>query len=135
VRTKKGSRLHKKGSRLHVHRGNGIVAADVAAEISQALGRELAGRRAAAKALMRWTSASERTAKSWLLGQCLPGTIHLLSLMQQSDEVWGAVVKLVGRQAVSAAPLADVRHLLASALVALGGEQADVTSVTGRGRK
>lgn len=46
---------------------------------------------------MRWTSVSERTAKSLLAGSHGPTGEHLVELMRNSNEVLAAVLSLAGR--------------------------------------
>jgi hypothetical protein len=60
--------------------------------IARALRRELGGSHQAVKQLMRWTGASERTAKNWLAGACGPSGAHLIAIMAQSDEVLSSVL-------------------------------------------
>ena len=52
-----------------------IAPEDFAKAISTALRKELGSSHVAAKTVMRWTGASERTAKNWLGGVC--GAIRL----------------------------------------------------------
>jgi hypothetical protein len=66
--------------------------------ISAALRIELGASHQAVKRLMRWTGASERTAKNWLSGTCGPSGVHLVSLMNRSDNVVDCVLALAGRR-------------------------------------
>jgi hypothetical protein len=55
--------------------------------IADALRRELGPTHQAIKTVMRWTGASERTAKYWLSGERGPSGEHLIRLAQHSDAV------------------------------------------------
>ena len=71
---------------------------DVYAEaIAEALRTELGATHRATKTLMRWTGASERTAKNWLSGRCGPSGYHLIQLARESDIVLATVLALAGR--------------------------------------
>lgn len=65
--------------------------------ISEALRLELSATHRAAKTLMSWTGASERTAKHWMAGTVGPSGPHLLELMRNSDAVLRVVLELAGR--------------------------------------
>ena len=75
---------------------------DYAIAISTALRSELTGGHRAAKTVMRWTNASERSAKNWLAGTRGPSGWHLILLARQSDAVALAVLKLAGRDGFGA---------------------------------
>ncbi|MBX6382447.1 MAG: hypothetical protein IRZ07_05650 [Microbispora sp.] len=91
-----------------------------AATLAAALRSELGGKRAAAKTLMRWTGASERTAKAWLGGISGPSGEHLIALLRHSDAVFALVLRLSGRVASSGPDdLAVARRHLLAALAAL----------------
>src|SRR3546814_8309912 len=60
--------------------------------IAQALRGELGSSHRATKTLMRWTGASERTAKHWLAGHHGPGGGHLIALLRESETVYEAVL-------------------------------------------
>src|SRR3546814_18905308 len=47
---------------------------------------------------MRWTGASERTAKHWLAGHHGPGGGHLIALLRESETVYEAVLTAAGRR-------------------------------------
>lgn len=68
-----------------------------AGAIADALRTELGQTHRATKTLMRWTGASERTAKNWLSGCCGPSGHHLVHLVRQSDTVLAALLALAGR--------------------------------------
>jgi len=82
--------------------------------IAAALHRELDGTHRAVKTTMRWTGASERTAKNWIAGSHGPSGEHLISLLRNSDEVLIGLLTLAGRdQAIVALRLVEMRDRLA----------------------
>lgn len=83
----------KTGNKLHFELGEG----DLAVMISQALTTELGASHRAAKTIMGWTGASERTVKHWLAGTHVPKGDHLVSLARHSDHVLGAILVAAGR--------------------------------------
>src|SRR3546814_16509355 len=66
--------------------------------IAQALRGELGSSHRATKTLMRWTGASERTAKHWLAGHHGPGGGHLIALLRESER---SEERRVGKECVS----------------------------------
>jgi hypothetical protein len=68
--------------------------------IATALRNEVGGGHRATKTLMRWTGASERTAKNWLAGTHSPSGVHLVDLAKNSDEVFNLVLALSERRPV-----------------------------------
>ena len=60
------------------------------------------------KVIMNWTSAGERTVKSWISGASGPRGEHLIGLMRSSDIIFHGVLSLAGRDAVI-----DPQHLAA----------------------
>jgi len=84
-----------------------------AAIIAGALAKELGETHRAAKVLMGWTGAGERTVKHWLAGIHGPCGDHLLVLMQESDAVFEAFLTAVNRHdaAIAARMLAAQRSL------------------------
>ena len=74
-----------------------------ATAIGSALQSELGDGHRAAKTVMRWTSASERSAKNWLEGRRGRSGWHLILLIRKSDAVALAVMKLADREAVGGA--------------------------------
>ena len=84
-----------------------------AAIIAGALANELGETHRAAKVLMGWTGAGERTVKHWLAGLHGPRGDHLLVLMQESDAVFEAVLTAINRRdaAIAARMLAAQRSL------------------------
>lgn len=66
--------------------------------VAEALVAELGKTHRAAKILMGWTGAGERTLKRWLAGSHGPRGDHLLVLMGRSDAVFEAVLVAVDRR-------------------------------------
>lgn len=71
--------------------------------IADALRAELGLTHQAIKTAMRWTGASERTAKYWLSGERGPSGEHLIRLAQHSDVVLMTILTMAAR-------LSDHRH-------------------------
>lgn len=69
-----------------------------AAMIAKALRSELGNTHQAAKTVMQWTGASERTAKHWLAGHHGPAGDYLIVLMRESEAVFEAVLSAAGRR-------------------------------------
>lgn len=80
-----------------------------ATSIADALRTELGQSHRATKTLMRWTGASDRTAKNWLSGCCGPSGRHLIELARQSDTVLATLLGLAGRN----------RHMVGADLLAI----------------
>lgn len=72
--------------------------AEFIGQISSALRSELGGSRAAVKTIMRWTAASDRSARTWMNGSGSPSGYHLLRLARESDGVFDVILDLTGRQ-------------------------------------
>ena len=97
---------------------NGIYAGLIA----EALRAELGESHRALKTIMRWTGASERTAKNWYTGTIGPSGANLIELVRHSDEVYEAFCEQAGRQeAVSTAKLMDSRDAISQFLDYLNG--------------
>lgn len=84
----------KEGNKLLQRSGSSTAYAEA---IAEALRVELGATHRATKTLMRWTGASERTAKNWLSGRCGPSGFHLVRLVRESDIVLATVLALAGR--------------------------------------
>lgn len=69
-----------------------------AVAIGAALRSELGDGHRAAKTVMRWTGACERTARIWLSGKGGPSGCRLIMLMRESDAVAATVLKLAERE-------------------------------------
>lgn len=90
--------------------------ADYIRQISDALRGELGTTGAAAKTIMRWTDASDRSARNWLGGTTGPSGHHLMSLARESDAVLSAILNMTARpEIVLAADLHAVEVALAKA--------------------
>jgi hypothetical protein len=72
--------------------------ADYIEQISRALRQELGGTGAAVKTVMRWTGASDRSARTWINGLGSPSGYHLLRLARECDAVFEVVLDLTDRQ-------------------------------------
>ena len=107
--------LPKTGSRLP-NSGQRVSEADYVEAISAALREELGATAAASKIIMRWTGASERTARNWVTGVAAPSGHHLMSLASESDAVLAAILAMTGRRELAlAADLHAVEVALAKA--------------------
>ena len=114
----KGNSLPKMGKELPIPRR--LKSSAYALEIAKALRAELGGSNRAIKTLMRWTHASERTAKCWLAGTSGPSGEHLLTLIQNSDAVMERVMALAGRKSsLERQQLEPLRTSMANAILAI----------------
>ena len=84
MRIKMGTVVPKMGTTVHLAADQTIYRKAIA----DALRRELGPTHQAIKTAMRWTGASERTAKYWLSGERGPSGEHLILLAQHSDAVF-----------------------------------------------
>lgn len=98
--------------------GNSFLAPEhYAARIGKALRNELGSTHQAAKTLMRWTNANERTVKNWLAGTCGPRGEHLVALVRHSDAALAAFLLMADRKhVVTTIELPILRQRLQSAL-------------------
>lgn len=113
--------LHKKGKSFHRECAERVSALEYRQAISSALTQELGGAGSAAKVVIRWTGASERTAKNWISGSYAPTAEHLIELMRHSDTVLAVVLELAGRsEAMTAERLKRVQTELTDILSNLG---------------
>jgi hypothetical protein len=99
MRTKMGTVVPKMGTTVHLAADQARYRKTVAA----ALRAELGPTHQAIKTAMRWTGASERTAKYWLSGERGPSGEHLILLAQHSDAVLMAILTMAER-------LSEQRH-------------------------
>ena len=90
--------LPKMGKRFPSRDGKGGTGVSYPRAIAAALRGELGDTHQAIKIVMRWTGASERSAKNWIGGTRGPTGQHLLSLIRHSDAVLGAVLRFSGRE-------------------------------------
>ncbi len=99
MRIKMGTVVPKMGTTVHLAADQTIYRKAIA----DALRRELGPTHQAIKTAMRWTGASERTAKYWLSGERGPSGEHLILLAQHSDAVLITILTMAER-------LSDERH-------------------------
>jgi hypothetical protein len=81
-----GKMLHKKGKNLQAE-GEAISEREVADAVAKALRSEFGHMSHATSTLMRWTGASERTAKNWLSGSYGPTSANLFLLARHSPAI------------------------------------------------
>lgn len=101
---------------------------DYATAIAAALRSELGTTHQAAKTVMRWTGANERTVKNWLAGTNGPSGDHLVSLVHNSDTVLETLLLISGRQrSIAAEKLIAARAALTELLdiIRLATDRAD----------
>lgn len=98
--------LPKEGNKLQ---GRSTPRQIYAGAIADALRTELGQSHRATKTLMKWTGASDRTAKNWLSGSCGPSGDHLMTLARESDTVLATMLSLAGRH----------RHMVGVELLAI----------------
>src|SRR5690349_20296535 len=91
--------LPKTGNLLPKRDGRGPYKLSYAAAVAAALRDELGDSHRGIKIVMRWTGASERTAKYWFAGTRGPTGEHLASLVRHSDAVLAIFLQLTGREA------------------------------------
>lgn len=112
--------FRKRGNKLPI--SGGRQSDSYAASIADALRTELGQSHRATKTLMRWTGASDRTAKNWLTGCCGPSGDHLIQLARESDTVLAALLGLAGRnQHMVGADLLSIRSALVAATELIDG--------------
>ena len=85
--------------------------------VAESLRAELGDTHQAVKIVARWTSANERTVKTWFAAKNAPGLDHLIALLRNSDSVLIAVLLLAGRRAaLGKASLKVAREALCESL-------------------
>lgn len=98
--------------------------------IASALRAELGETHRAAKTVMRWTGASERTVKHWLSGVHGPGGEYLIVLMRESETVFETVLAAAGRrEAVVAARTLAAQGMMVEVMAQLERERASQARV------
>ena len=113
----KGKSLPKMGKELPTNRRSSTA---YASAVGEALTIELGGTNRAIKTVMRWTGASERTAKGWLAGTNGPRGEHLIALFGNSDTLLARILKMAGRGSlIEAAHLQVLRNTMAEAVASL----------------
>lgn len=111
----------KRGNKIHED-NRGASPDQVASAIGEALRRELGPTHQAAKTVMRWTGASDRSAKNWIGGTKVPSGGHLILLARHSDAVMTAVMVLARRDHLIVGPrLRALQIDLANATIAIDG--------------
>ncbi|MEC3910051.1 hypothetical protein U5A82_06045 [Sphingobium sp. CR2-8] len=66
--------------------------------ISAALRDELGTTAASAKTIMKWTNASDHTARNWINGATGPNGHHLVALSARSERVLAVFLQMCGRE-------------------------------------
>ncbi|RWK28713.1 hypothetical protein [Mesorhizobium sp.] len=79
---------------------NGFTQETYAEMISRALVSDIGSSHLAAKSVMQWTGASERSARHWLHGDYGPGGLHLILLARNSRAVTRAILHLADRDSL-----------------------------------
>jgi NADP-dependent 3-hydroxy acid dehydrogenase YdfG len=80
---------------------------------------------------MRWTGASERTAKHWLSGLHGPSGAHLIVLARHSDHVMQTIIRLAGREGTTAESAdLEIRQKLSELLELLESRFVSVRVIT-----
>jgi hypothetical protein len=109
--------LPKKGKKFPKQDDKSSAALNYGRAIAAALRAELGDTHQSTKTVMSWTGVCERTAKNWQAGECGPAGEHLVALLQKSDAVLEAVLRLAGRQsALATVKLQDARTTLLAVL-------------------
>lgn len=112
----------KKGNSFPSRARSGSGRLGYTAAIAAALKAELGNSHQAAKTIMRWTGANERTAKNWLAGRRGPRGEHLIALMRHSNGILEVVLRISGREHIVAAKmLLDARAILETVIGMLDG--------------
>jgi hypothetical protein len=112
--------FRKKGNDLP--KGQSWACQAYSSAIADALRTELGQSHRATKTLMRWTGASDRTAKNWLGGSCGPSGIYLIQLARESDTVLATILGLAGRnQHMVGADLLTIKTALIGAIELVDG--------------
>jgi hypothetical protein len=95
--------------------------ADCAMAIGSALRSELGSTHQAAKTVMRWTGASNRSAKNWIGGSQIPSGWYLILLARHSPSVMTTVMVLARRDGiVLGIDLRSLQLSLDGAAIAIG---------------
>lgn len=95
-----------------------ISETDFMGRIGAALKDELGSTRQATKTVMRWTMASDRTARNWLNGAVCPSALHFILLARSSPAIWSLLLELADRHE---AQLAEDLHAIEVALAQASG--------------
>jgi hypothetical protein len=123
----------KKGNYFPIGIGVGKGKLSYPAAISAALRAELGDSHQAVKTVMRWTGASERTVKNWMVGRRGPRGEHLLALIRHSGGALEIILRLAGREdLVAAKALLETRDALAEMLARIDTWMSGVGRTLGR---
>ena len=71
--------------------------------VSAALRHDLGSSARASKSIMKWTGASERSARNWLLGDKAPNGRHLVMLARHSPSIWQLILTMAEKPTVAIA--------------------------------
>lgn len=71
--------------------------AELGQRLGEALREELGSSARSTKTIMRWTGASDRSARKWMHGEGAPSGAHLIDLAKGSDRVMELLLELTGR--------------------------------------
>jgi len=74
-----------------------LAEAELGRLLGGALRGELGSSARATKTIMRWTGASDRSARKWMHGEGAPSGAHLLALARGSERVMELLLELTGR--------------------------------------
>jgi len=91
---------------------------DYAASIAAALREELGTSANAAKTIMKWTGASNRSARNWLNGLGGPAGWHLILLARESSEVMATMLALANRHGLMLG--SDLQEIRSALILATG---------------
>ena len=109
--SKKGTSFPKKGTSFPNRSGDGKEGVSYPSMVSAALRKDLGQTHRAAKTVMRWTGASERTVKNWFAGIKGPTGEHLITLVRHSDSVLTGLLQASGRErTISEQKLIELRR-------------------------
>lgn len=105
--------LPKTGNSLRGSQSRKKLNIQYALAIAKALDKQLGKTHQATKTVMRWTGASENSAKNWRAGAAGPSGAYLIVLMSQSEEVPAATLALAGqKQGIFVSRLYALKDLL-----------------------
>ena len=109
----------KKGSSFPIGRDI-LTDAEFAQVIASALKVEFGSTRNGAKTIMKWTGASQRTAKNWLNGTHAPNGVHLVLLARESNAILKVIMLVADRPEMSlGASMISLKRLLTDMLASL----------------
>lgn len=74
-----------------------LTEGELGRRLGVALRSELGSSARATKTIMRWTGASDRSARKWMHGDGAPSGAHLIDLARGSERVMELLLELTGR--------------------------------------